>query len=136
MGVKKLTTFANKCFDEYASVKKKLLKKKIKELKEENTNLQEIEKVIESLNKELILDKEKQKEKCITFDINIELFNALSMESDMKKIYFPKINEKNKISLIIDANSFFFYFASKVNWLTCDYSSFIEYLKFVSNLFY
>jgi len=132
MGVKGLTTFSNKIFEEYASEKEKLLKKKIQELENEKGHLQEIKKVLDALNKELIINKEKQNEKCYTFDINMELFNALTRESDIRKIYYPTINEKNKISLIIDANSFYFYFASKINWLACDYSNFIEYLKFVS----
>lgn len=132
MGVKGLTTFSNKIFNEYASEKEKLLKKKIHELENENNNSQEIEKILEALKKELLINKEKQNEKCFTFEINMELFNSLSQESDIRKIHFPKINDKNKISLIIDANSFYFYFASKINWLACDYSSFIEHLKFVS----
>ncbi|ORY43523.1 hypothetical protein LY90DRAFT_671705 [Neocallimastix californiae] len=109
--------------------------KKIQELENEKGHLQEIKKVLDALNKELIINKEKQNEKCYTFDINMELFNALTRESDIRKIYYPTINEKNKISLIIDANSFYFYFASKINWLACDYSNFIEYLKFYIRIF-
>jgi len=134
MGVKGLTTFANKYFEEYATVKENLLKKKIKELEKVN-NTQETKKILKVLNNELKINKDRQNEKCFTFDINMELFNSLSKENDMNKIYYPKINEKNKISLIIDAYSFFFYFTSKINWLTCDYLSFIELLKFYVRIF-
>jgi len=132
MGVKGLTTFTNKCFEEFAAAKENLLKKKIKELEKKNDNSNEVKKVLDTLKKELIINKEKQNEKCLLFDINMDLFNALSLESDLKRIQYPIINENNKLSLIIDANSFFFYFSSKINWVTCDYSSFIELLKFVS----
>ncbi|ORX75078.1 hypothetical protein BCR32DRAFT_272146 [Anaeromyces robustus] len=135
MGVKGLTTFTNKCFNEYAEKKERLLKNKIKELESVSYNSQEIKRTLEVLKKELLLDIEKRNEKRFSFDINMELFNALSKEGDLRKVHVPKVSNKEKISLVIDANSFYFYFASKINWLSCDYSNFIEYLKFYVRIF-
>ncbi|ORX48422.1 hypothetical protein BCR36DRAFT_413184 [Piromyces finnis] len=135
MGIKGLTTFTNKCFEEFAISKENLLKEKIKELEKKNDNSKEIKDILKTLEKELLINKKKQNEKCLSFDINMNLFNSLSLESDLKKIQYPKINKDGKLSLIIDANSFFFYFSSKINWVTCDYSNFIEFLKFYVRIF-
>jgi len=52
MGVKGLTTFTNKCFEEFAAAKENLLKKKIKELEKKNDNSNEVKKVLDTLKKE------------------------------------------------------------------------------------